>query len=92
MRIDRKVLMALWNMEDMPACGAGMEFATKFLETCGEGVDRLGVEEPSDRITEITTAYLTLVEHGMNCDDCNEVGDDSNSKGDGPASDRDGEV
>jgi hypothetical protein len=70
----------------------GMELAAKLLETCGDGVNRLGVEEPSDRITELETAYLTLEEHGANCGKCNEVGNDPNSKGNGPQSDRIGEA
>jgi hypothetical protein len=78
--IDRKALLDLWNVVDMPACDVGMELATKFLESCGEGVDRLGVEEPSDRITEMSAAYMTLVEHGADCDYCTEVGNVSNSK------------
>jgi hypothetical protein len=57
-----------------------MELATKYLETCGEGVERLGVEEPSDRIAEMNAAYMTLVEHGADCHNCNEVGDAPNSK------------
>ena len=80
MPIDRKGLLDLWNVVDMPACDVGMELATKFLESCGEGVDRLGVEEPSDRITEMSAAYMTLVEHGADCDYCTEVGNVSNSK------------
>ena len=77
MGIDRKALLDLWNVVDMPACDAGMELATKFLETCGEGVDRLGVEEPSDRITEMNAAYMELVNHGIDCDECRETNDDS---------------
>jgi hypothetical protein len=91
MPIDRKALLDLWNVVDMPACEVGMELATKFLESCGEGVDRLGVEEPSDRITLMNAAYMELVEHGADCDNCNEVGNDPNSKGDETESDRPGE-
>jgi hypothetical protein len=71
MPIDRNALLALWKMEDMPACEAGMKLAYKFLEVCGEGVNRLGIEEPSDRITEIEDAYTALADHGAQCDDCN---------------------
>jgi hypothetical protein len=68
-----EALLALWELENMPACEAGMKLAKTFLETCGEAVNRLGFEEPGDRITEITTAYTTLTDHSMECDDCNEV-------------------
>jgi hypothetical protein len=44
-----------------------------FLETCGEGVDRLGTEEHSERITIITARYTVIVEHGSGCDNCNEA-------------------
>jgi hypothetical protein len=73
MHIDRNALLALWKLEDIPACDVGMELAKTFLESCGEGVDRLGIEEPADRITEINAAYMALVEHGSTCDKCNEV-------------------
>jgi hypothetical protein len=76
MAIDRKAFLDLWNLVDMPACDAGMELATRFLERCGEGVDRLGTEEPSDRITEMNAAYMELVTHGVDCDECKEANDD----------------
>jgi hypothetical protein len=75
MPIDRDVLLALWELEDLPACGVGMELAKIYLEVCGAGVNRLGIEEPADRITEISAAYAALVEHGLDCDNCNEVAD-----------------
>jgi hypothetical protein len=68
-----EALLALWELENMPACEVGMQLAKTFLESCGEGVNRLGFEEPADRITEITTAYRALTEHSGDCDDCNEV-------------------
>jgi hypothetical protein len=39
----------------------------------GEWVNRLGTEQPSDRITDLTACYMALVEHGEGCDNCNEV-------------------
>jgi hypothetical protein len=44
-----------------------------FLEACGEGVDRLGTEEHSERITMITARLTAMVEHGSGCDNCNEA-------------------
>jgi hypothetical protein len=73
MPIDRKALLALWDLENIPACDVGMELAKTFLECCGAGVHRLGSEEPADRITEIAASYTALVEHGADCDKCNEV-------------------
>jgi hypothetical protein len=73
MPIDRNALLALWRLEDIPACDVGMELAITFLESCGEGVDRLGCEEPADRITEITSSYTALVEHAADCEKCNKV-------------------
>jgi hypothetical protein len=50
-----------------------MELAKAFLESCDEGVDRLGTEEPADRITQIAASYTAMVEHGSGCEKCNEV-------------------
>jgi hypothetical protein len=71
--MDNKTLLSLWNTEDMPACPEGMMLAKAFLISCGEGVNRLGTEEPADRITDLTNCYMALVEHGEGCDDCQEV-------------------
>ena len=69
----RKELLALWDLENIPACDEGMELAKVFLESCGEGVDRPGSEEPADRITEIASSYTAMVEPGSGRDDGNEV-------------------
>ena len=53
MPIDSNALLALWTSKTSPPVNVGMELAKTFLETCGEGVDRLGSEEPADRITQI---------------------------------------
>jgi hypothetical protein len=71
--MDNKALLALWNTEDMPACPEGMMQAQAFLISCGEAVNRLGTEEPKDRITDLTACYMALVEHGEGCENCNEV-------------------
>jgi hypothetical protein len=73
MTIDRNALLALWKLEDIPACDEGMMLAQVFLESCGEGVNRLGIEEPADRIADITACYMALVEHGGDCDKCNDL-------------------
>ena len=63
MTYEHQSVLALWSTEDMPACAEGMMLAQAFLIRCGEGVNRLGTEEPSDRITDLTACYMALVEH-----------------------------
>jgi hypothetical protein len=71
--MDPKALLDLWKLDEIPACREGMMLAQAFLISCGRAVDRLGAKEPSDRITDITTCYMALVEHGDGCDRCNEA-------------------
>jgi hypothetical protein len=71
--MDHQALLNLWELEDMPACEKGMHFARAFLVAAGDGVNKLGTEEPADRITEITAAYMKMVNHGIDCDNCKEV-------------------
>jgi len=71
--MDHKKLLALWNTDDFPACPQGMMLAQTYLISCGEAVNRLGTEEPSDRLNDIQACHMALVEHGASCDSCNEV-------------------
>jgi hypothetical protein len=71
--MDHNKLLALWSTDDFPACDEGMMLAQAYLISCGEAVNRLGTEEPSDRISDIQACYMALVEHGEGCDSCNEV-------------------
>lgn len=71
--VDQNAFLSLWKLDESPACDKGMELAKSFLVCAGEGVDRIGIEEPSDRLTELTSAYMALVEHAAGCDDCNEA-------------------
>lgn len=73
MRLRREQLLSLWDVEDMPACEAGMKYIEDFLVSCGEAVDRLGREEPADRVTEVEAAYMAMIEHADVCDDCKEA-------------------
>jgi hypothetical protein len=73
MPLDPSALLALWDVANIPACDVGLELAKAFLESCGEGVNRLGIEEPGDRIREMNAAYMALVEHSADCPDCNEA-------------------
>jgi hypothetical protein len=73
MIMDHNQLLARWNTDDFPACPEGMMLAQAYLISCGEGVARLGTEEPLGRLNDIKTCYMALVEHGEDCDNCNEV-------------------
>jgi hypothetical protein len=71
--MDPKALLGLWKLDEIPACNEGMVLAQAFVVSCGRAVDGLGVEEPSDRITDMNTCYTALVEDGDGCDKCNEA-------------------
>jgi hypothetical protein len=51
----------------------GEDLRSDFPDQLWRGVNRLGTEEPSDRITDLTACYMALVEHGEGCDNCNVV-------------------
>ena len=70
MRLERNALLALWELDEMLACQTGLNLAYAFLESCGERVSRLGVEDSADRMTELTINYLAMVEHVGECEDC----------------------
>jgi hypothetical protein len=38
------------KLDEIPACGEGMKLAKVYLVVCAEGTDRLGIEEPEDRM------------------------------------------
>ena len=73
MRLNREKLLSLWDLEDMPACDAGMQLVEAFLVSYGEAIDRFGEEGPEDRLAQITASYMAIVDHGNICDDCNEA-------------------
>ncbi|MBB5061194.1 hypothetical protein HDF16_005930 [Granulicella aggregans] len=50
-----------------------MKLAQAFLISAGQAVERLGVEAPEDRLTELTAAYTALTDHSFDCDNCNET-------------------
>jgi hypothetical protein len=52
----------------MPACPEGMVLAQAYLVSCGEGVNRLGTEEPLDRLNDIQACYTPLIEQGEICE------------------------
>jgi len=73
MRLDREKLLSLCDLEDMPACDAGIQLVEAFLVSCGEAIDRFGEEGPEDRLAQITASCMAIVDHGNICDDCNEA-------------------
>ena len=87
MRLNREKLLGLWDVEDMPACKAGMQLVEAFLVSCGQAVDRFGEEGPEDRLAEITESYMVMVDHGNLCDDCNEAVPQSDGANDRPEED-----
>jgi hypothetical protein len=54
MRLNREKLLGLWDLEDIPACKAGMQLVEAFLVSCGQAVDRFGEEGPEDRLAQIS--------------------------------------
>jgi len=69
--MNREGLLKLWNMDEIPACDKGMEFAQAFLVSAGDAVYRLGVEKPGDRLTGLAAAYTAMAEHYGGCERCN---------------------
>lgn len=86
--MEMKTLLGLFQLDEIPACEKGMELAKTYLEVCLDGVNRYGVEEPSDRLTEITAAYQVFVDHGADCDDCNEADPDPDERATADLADR----
>jgi hypothetical protein len=70
---DHQALLSLWNITEIPACEKGMKYAEAFLIAAGDGVNALGTEDPETRVQIVTEAYMELVTHGIDCDDCNET-------------------
>jgi hypothetical protein len=74
MPIDRTQLLALWKLDELPACDEGMGLAARFLERAGEAVDKL--DDPTKIIAvrnALIRAHNDLIEHRANCPHCNEA-------------------
>jgi hypothetical protein len=67
--MDHNKLLALWNTDDSPTCAEGIMLAKAPLKE----LVALGTEESLDRLNDIKAHYMALVEHGEDCDKCNEV-------------------
>jgi hypothetical protein len=73
MAIDRKQLLALWKLDELPACEDGMELAARFLERAGEAVDRLDEATIIAKRNALIRADKDLVAHRASCPNCNEA-------------------
>lgn len=73
MPLDRTQLLALWKLDELPACEAGMEFAALFLERAGEAVDRLDEATIIATRNALIRAHKDLVAHRACCPNCNEA-------------------
>ena len=71
--IDRAKLLALWPMEDMPACDEGMDLASIFLERCFEAVSVLDEAEALQKRNQMIRAHKDLTAHKASCPKCNEI-------------------
>jgi hypothetical protein len=74
MSIDRTQLLALWKLDEIPACEEGIELARAFLERAGDAVDKL--DGPTKVIAvrnALIRAHKDLIDHRANCPHCNEA-------------------
>lgn len=73
MSIDRTQLLALWKLDELPACDEGMELAARFLERAGEAVDRLDEANIPTVRNALIRAHKELIAHRAMCPNCNEA-------------------
>ncbi len=73
MPIDRAQLLALWKLDELPACDDGMELARLFLERAGEAVDRLDEANIIAARNTMIRAHKELIAHRATCPKCNKV-------------------
>ena len=73
MPIAREKLLALWDLDTLPACDEGMDLAKRFLERAGEAVDQLDSPEAIISLRNaLIRAHKELVFHRGGCPKCNE--------------------
>ena len=73
MPIDRAQLLALWKLDELPACQEGMELAARFLERAGEAEDRLDEANIPLVRNAMIRSHKELVDHRATCPKCNEA-------------------
>jgi hypothetical protein len=76
MPVDLNTVIKIWPLDEIPFCERGAELAREYVISSTDALTNFGMEGPADRITEISTAYMALVEHGSSCPACQEVDSD----------------
>jgi len=71
--IDKEAFLALWKLDELPACDEGMELARRFLVWAGEAVDKLDFDAVIAIRNGLIRAHKELVAHRAECPNCNEV-------------------
>ena len=71
--IDKQAFLALWKLDELPACDVGMELARFFLLRAGDAVDRLDQDAVIATRNALIRAHKELVAHRAECPNCNEV-------------------
>lgn len=80
MVVDELKLMALWNLDEIPACEEGVKLASEFLTACSRAVEQIGVAETFSLRSDFHFKFSKYAAHCAGCENCNEVGDEPNSK------------
>ena len=70
---DKDAFLALWKLDQLPACDEGMELARRFLLRAGEAVDQLDLDTVIATRNGLIRAHKELVAHRAECPNCNEV-------------------
>jgi hypothetical protein len=71
--IDKQAFLALWKLDELPACDVGMELARSFLLRAGDAVDRLDQDAVIATRNALIRSHKELVAHRSECPNCNEV-------------------
>jgi hypothetical protein len=64
--ITEEILIELWKIEDIPACGDGMALAHAFLKSCVSTLE-------SGDSHNFNARFITYLQHHTDCDKCNEI-------------------
>ena len=77
--VELNAFVAVWEMEDVPACVRGMALLKRFADVSPAGFQmalRRGLVDPMQQkhpLFESSTAWQSFVRHWSDCPDCNEV-------------------
>jgi hypothetical protein len=72
MVVDESKLMALWNLDEIPACDEGVKLASEFLTACSRAVEQVGVVESFSLRSDFHFKFSKYAAHYEGCDKCNE--------------------